>query len=71
MLYDLLVEKGFVSFHRFQILVWTVVLGLMFVAGVYSETAMPEFNTTLLGLLGISGGTYVGFKLPALQKEMA
>ncbi len=68
-LYDLLVEKGFVSFHRFQILVWTVVLGLMFVAGVYSETAMPEFNATLLGLLGISGGTYVGFKLPALQQK--
>lgn len=69
LLYDLLAEKGFVSFHRFQILVWTVVLGVMFTAGVYSETAMPEFDATLLGLLGISGGTYVGFKLPAAMKS--
>ena len=68
-LYDLLAERGLVSFHRFQILVWTLVLGGLFVAGVYSETAMPEFNATLLGLLGISGGTYVGFKLPATQRE--
>ena len=69
LLYDLLAEKGAVSFHRFQILVWTVVLGIMFTAGVYSETAMPEFDATLLGLLGISGGTYVGFKLPAAMKS--
>ena len=68
LLYDLLAEKGAVSFHRFQVLVWTVVLGIMFTVGVYSKTAMPEFDATLLGLLGISGGTYVGFKLPAAMK---
>ena len=28
-----------------------------------SELAMPQFSATLLGLLGISAGTYVGFKL--------
>jgi hypothetical protein len=36
----------------------------MFVAHVYSELAMPKFSATLLGLLGISAGIYVGFKLP-------
>lgn len=66
---DLLAENGLISFHRFQILVWTLVLGVMFVVGVYTELAMPEFSATLLGLLGISGGTYVGFKLTAAQKE--
>jgi len=25
---------------------------------------MPDFSTTLLGLMGISAGTYVGFKIP-------
>jgi hypothetical protein len=25
---------------------------------------MPEFDTTLLGLMGISSGTYIGFKFP-------
>jgi hypothetical protein len=63
-MYDLLAENNLISFHRFQIFVWTLVLGIMFVANVYNELAMPEFSATLLGLLGISAGTYVGFKLP-------
>jgi hypothetical protein len=63
-MYDLLAENNLISFHRFQIFVWTLVLGVMFVANVYSELAMPQFSATLLGLLGISAGTYVGFKLP-------
>ena len=25
---------------------------------------MPEFDASLLGLMGISSGTYVGFKFP-------
>jgi hypothetical protein len=71
-LYDLLTEKdtgtGVVSFHRFQIFVWTIVLGIMFVANVYNQLAMPQFSATLLGLLGISAGTYVGFKIPESNK---
>ena len=71
-LYDLLSEKdaatGLVSFHRFQIFVWTIVLGIMFVANVYNQLAMPQFSATLLGLLGISAGTYVGFKIPESNK---
>ena len=63
-MYDLLAENNLISFHRFQIFVWTLVLGIMFVANVYNELGMPEFSATLLGLLGISAGTYVGFKLP-------
>jgi hypothetical protein len=63
-MYDLLAENNVISFHRFQIFVWTLILGIMFVANVYNELAMPQFSATLLGLLGISAGTYVGFKLP-------
>lgn len=63
-MYDLLAENNLISFHRFQIFVWTLVLGIMFIANVYSDLAMPEFSPTLLALLGISAGTYVGFKLP-------
>jgi hypothetical protein len=25
---------------------------------------MPDFSTNLLGLMGISAGTYLGFKIP-------
>lgn len=63
-LYDLLGENDVISFHSFQILVWTLVLGIIFVVKVYHELAMPQFSATLLGLMGVSAGTYVGFKLP-------
>jgi hypothetical protein len=68
-MYDLLAENNLISFHRFQIFVWTLILGVMFVANVYNELAMPQFSATLLGLLGISAGTYVGFKLPETKAQ--
>jgi len=68
-MYDLLAENNKISFHRFQIFVWTLILGIMFVVSVYGELAMPEFSATLLGLLGISAGTYVGFKLPETKAQ--
>jgi len=43
---------------------WTAILGLVFIFSVYGNLAMPTFNGTLLALLGISSGTYVGFKIP-------
>ncbi|HLG54031.1 MAG TPA: hypothetical protein VI485_01795 [Vicinamibacterales bacterium] len=53
-----------ISFHRFQMFVWTLVLGIVFLNSVWTRLSMPEFSATLLGLLGISGGTYLGFKIP-------
>jgi hypothetical protein len=52
------------SLHRFQIVVWTIVLGIIFLSSVYETLTMPEFSATLLGLMGISSGTYIGFKFP-------
>jgi hypothetical protein len=52
------------SLHRFQIAVWTIVLGIIFLSSVYNNLTMPEFSATLLGLMGISSGTYIGFKYP-------
>lgn len=60
-------ESGAHSFHRFQIFVWTVVLVFLFVYSVWSRLSMPEFGTTLLAVMGISGGTYLGFKIPEKQ----
>lgn len=64
---DLLSDADGISFHRFQMATWTVVLGIIFVAGVYNNLAMPELSGTLLALMGISGGTYIGFKFPEKQ----
>jgi hypothetical protein len=62
---DILTDNsGTVGLHRFQIVAWTVVLGCIFIVSVARDLSMPEFNTTLLTLMGISAGTYLGFKLP-------
>jgi hypothetical protein len=61
---DLLSDADGVSLHRFQIFVWTLVLGSVFVVSVLRELVMPEFSPTLLALMGISAGTYLGFKFP-------
>lgn len=53
-----------ISVHRLQVVVWTVVLGGVFVWNVAQLMSMPQFPDTLLLLLGISNGTYLGFKIP-------
>jgi hypothetical protein len=58
-------DRGTVSLDRFQIVAWSVALGCLFLGSVIWELTMPEFSTTLLALMGISSGTYIGFKLPA------
>jgi hypothetical protein len=61
---DVLTDKDGISIHRFQLFVWTLVLGIIFIKEVYSNLAMPEFNGTLLALMGISSGTFLGFMIP-------
>ena len=65
--HDLVSDVSGVSLHRFQMFIWTLVLGVIFVGSVYKNLAMPEFSATLLGLMGISSGTYLGFKVPEKQ----
>lgn len=65
---DILSDVNGVSLHRFQMVVWTAVLGIIFVKSVWSSLLMPDFNATLLGLMGISSGTYLGAKFPEQKK---
>jgi hypothetical protein len=57
-------ERGALALDRLQIVVWTFVLSGIFLFSVIWELTMPEFSATLLALMGISSGTYIGFKLP-------
>ena len=57
-------ERGIIALDRLQIVVWTIVLSGVFITSVIWDLTMPEFNATLLALMGISSGTYLGFKLP-------
>ena len=66
---DLLRERSSVDFHRFQMMTWTLILGVVFIFGVFQQLAMPKFDATLLALMGISSGTYLGFKWPAAKAE--
>ena len=64
---DLLTDVNGIALHRFQMVIWTIVLGVVFFIDVYRDLAMPEFSATLLALMGISAGTYLGFKIPERQ----
>jgi uncharacterized protein YfcZ (UPF0381/DUF406 family) len=55
------------SFQRLQVVIWTMVLGCVFVNNIMDVMSMPEFSPTLLTLLGISNSIYIGFKFPEKQ----
>jgi hypothetical protein len=66
---DLLTEQaGTYDFHRFQMLAWTLVLGAVFVFKVFTDRTMPQFDSNLLLLMGISSGAYIGFKVASPRK---
>lgn len=47
------------SLSRFQMLVWTFIVGLSFLYLVILNDALPDIPNEVLALLGISGGTYL------------
>lgn len=57
-------QEGGAAFHRIQIVVWTLILGIIFIYSVWKTLSMPDFNENLLILQGLSAGTYLGFKIP-------
>ena len=66
---DILSDGGTIALHRFQMVVWTVVLFFIFWGAVWSRLALPDFDATLLTLMGISAGAYLGFKFPENQNS--
>jgi len=62
-------DRGVVALDRLQVVVWTLVLGGIFLTAVLWDLTMPEFSATMLALMGISSGTYIGFKLPMKKEE--
>lgn len=65
---DLTTDLNGGAVHRVQIFAWTLLLGVVFVISVYTDLAMPQFDNTLLALMGLSGAGYVGFKYPEIQQ---
>lgn len=63
---DILNDGNGTSFHRLQVVIWTAVLGIVFIVQVLHVISMPVFPDTLLVLMGISNGTYIGYKFKEL-----
>ena len=61
-LLDLITDANGVSLYRLQMVGWTVVLSCVFWGSVWEKLVMPDFDSTLLTLMGISSGTYLGMK---------
>lgn len=61
---DLVTGSEGASLHRLQFTVWTLALMVVFVVTAWRTLAMPDFDSTLLALMGISSGAYAGLKLP-------
>jgi hypothetical protein len=59
---DIISDGTGVSFQRLQVVIWTIILGFVFGWTVANTFSMPEFENTLLVLMGISNGLYLGFK---------
>lgn len=64
---DLLSDENGISFHRLQMVAFTLILGMVFIYSVWANLNMPDFSSTLLTMQGITAGTYLGFKVPEKQ----
>lgn len=62
--HDLSDDGSGVSVHRLQVILWTIILGAVFIRSVAQSMSIPEFPDALLVLIGISNGIYLGFKFP-------
>lgn len=54
--------SGEINLHRYQIFIWTIVLGGIFIYQVLTSFKTPEFDANLLTLQGISSGTFLALK---------
>ena len=58
---DLLSDSNGYRFHRFQLLIWNLLLGFIFLFLVWEHLALPSFSQSLLALVGIGTAIHLGF----------
>lgn len=65
LLLDLVTNRDGLGLHRLQAVVWTLVIGAVFVWKTLSNDngQLPELDSNLLAVMGISSAGYVGFKI--------
>jgi hypothetical protein len=61
---DILSDENGISIHRFQNVVWTIIAICLYLCYLnVSNCKLPELDSTLLALTGISSAAYVGVKI--------
>jgi hypothetical protein len=67
---DILSDAHGINLHRFQLVLWTLALTVVFWSMTLNilnsgegTVALPDFDSKLLILMGISGGAYLGLKV--------
>ncbi|WP_414514896.1 hypothetical protein [Nostoc sp. PCC 9305] len=66
---DILSDGNGFDFHRIQVALWTLALGLVFIYEVINSGKMPEFDSSLLALQGISSATFIGLRTTEKQQN--
>ncbi len=64
-LIDIISDENGVSIHRLQNVIWTVIIGTIYIAYVSAKSLIPDekvITDQLLILMGISTGAYLGLK---------
>ncbi len=61
-IFDLLSDDVGISAHRLQNVLYTIVMAAIFTSNVLSHLEMPQFDSTLLALMGISSAGYLSLK---------
>jgi hypothetical protein len=68
-IHDILGGGNGVAFHRLQVFAWTMIFWVFFVMAIFHKITMIDFAASQLALMGISGATYLGFKLQEQPKQ--
>ncbi|MEH2307914.1 hypothetical protein [Nostoc sp.] len=66
---DILSDGNGFDFHRIQVALWTLALGFVFIYEVINSGKMPEFDSSLLALQGISSATFIGLRTTEKQEN--
>ncbi|HET7831704.1 MAG TPA: hypothetical protein VFK88_01945 [Gallionella sp.] len=69
--YDITTDAHGVTLPRLQQVIWTLLFGVVFIDQMLNKLSMPEFDSSVLALMGISAGAYLGFKVPERHVDNA
>ena len=67
--HDIISDGQGLVLYRFQMLVFNVLFGVLFLIYVVQHVSMPDFDGSVLSLLGMSSLTYTGFKIPEVPPK--